>query len=147
MVQSCLVQVVTLCMHCHLLYQNQPLSEQITATLENSACTCTIEEKISEVGEFLNHKLHNLASTMIQNDKRDPFDYQSLDIDKQMELVDPTLTQHNTDTDSRTMKRGSSGQPMNIHCPHTQRKCAGFTAYACFCFARITGAVCHCMHY
>ena len=77
-----------------------------TATLENSACTCTIEEKIREVGKFLNHKLHNLASTTIQNDKRDPFDYQSLDIDKQMELVDPTLTQH-IQTLSRTMKRGS----------------------------------------
>ena len=68
--------------------------EQTTATLENSTCTCTwtIEEKISEVGEFLNHKLHDLASTMIQNDKREPLDYQSLDIDKRMELVDPTLT-------------------------------------------------------
>ena len=72
--------------------------EQTTATLENSTCTCTytwtVEEKISVVGEFLNYKLHDLASTMIQNDKREPLDYQSLDIDKRMELVDPTLTRH-----------------------------------------------------
>ena len=71
-------------------------SESTSATIEEkSACTCTIEEKISEVGKFLNHKLHNLASTLITNDKTEPFDYQTLDIDKQMELADPVLLQHN----------------------------------------------------
>ena len=69
-------------------------SEPTAALTEKSGCTCSIEDKICEVGEFLNHKLHSLASTLIENDKREPFDYQILDINKQMEMVDPALTQH-----------------------------------------------------
>ena len=69
-------------------------SEPTSAVTDKSGCTCSIEDKICEVGEFLNHKLHNLASTLIENDKREPFNYQTLDIDKQMEMVDPALTQH-----------------------------------------------------
>ena len=69
-------------------------SEPTLAVTNKSGCTYSIEDKICEVGEFLNHKLHNLASTLIENDKREPFDYQTLDIDKQMEMVDPALTQH-----------------------------------------------------
>jgi hypothetical protein len=69
-------------------------SELTSAATDRSRCTCSIDDKISEVGEFLNHKLHNLASTLIENDKKEPFDYQTLDIDKQMEMVDPALTQH-----------------------------------------------------
>ena len=41
-----------------------------TSTVTESTCTCTIEDKIREVGEFLNHTLHDLASTMIENDKK-----------------------------------------------------------------------------
>ena len=81
---------------CALSASSKPATntEATSAVTEKSACICSIEDKVHEVGEFLNHKLHNLASTMIDNDKREPFDYQTLDIDKQMELVDPALTQH-----------------------------------------------------
>ena len=35
-------------------------SEPTSAVTDKSGCTCCIEDKICEVGEFLNHKLHNL---------------------------------------------------------------------------------------
>ena len=93
---------------------------------ENSTCTCTwtIEEKISVVGEFLNYKLHDLASTMIQNDKREPLDYQSLDIDKRMELVDPTLTRHiQTLTKSCNEKKQQGTADEHSMSTHTKKVC------------------------
>ena len=55
--------------------------EPTSGTCITEISTCTIEVEISRVGEFLNHKLHDLTSTMIENNKREPFDYQTLDID------------------------------------------------------------------
>ena len=66
-------------------------TESTAVVTDDHGCTCSMEDKLSEVGEFLNNKLHNLASTLIENE---PFDYQKLDIDKHMEMVDPVLTQH-----------------------------------------------------
>ena len=37
-----------------------------------------------KVGELMNHKLHTLASSLIDSDQSQPFDYQTLDIGKQM---------------------------------------------------------------
>ena len=106
--------------------------EPTTAKLEDSVCTCTytIEEKTSEVGEFLNHKMHNLASTMIQNGKREPFDYQSLDIDKQMELVDPALTQNiQTITKPYNEMRQQGTADEHSLSTHTKKMCR----FYCFC--------------
>ena len=69
-------------------------TESTAVVTDDHGCTCSMEDKLSEVGEFLNNKLHNLASTLIENDNKEPFNYQTLDIDKQMEMVDPVLTQH-----------------------------------------------------
>ena len=53
-----------------------------------------MEDKVREVGELMNHKLHTLASSLIDSDQSQPFDYQTLDIGKQIAQVDPLLLQH-----------------------------------------------------
>ena len=61
-------------MLCRMLYQLVQTATNTKATFAittESACVCSIEDKMCEVGEFLNYKLHNLASTMIANDKKD----------------------------------------------------------------------------
>ena len=67
MTQCCLEQVVISCMLCHMLYSKSAAnSEPNLAVTDKSGCTYSIEDKIREVGEFLNLKLHNLASTLIE---------------------------------------------------------------------------------
>ena len=59
---------------------------------------------------------------MIQNDKRKPYDYQSLDIDKQIKLVDPALMQHiQTLTKSYNEKRQQGTADERSQSAHTKK--------------------------
>ena len=61
---------------------------------------------------------------MIDKDKRDPFDYQTLDIDKQMELADPLLLQHIqtlTKSCNETRKRMATEDSSSTHTKKVRR--------------------------